>query len=98
MPETLKEIIAEAKDAENSEDTETAIKLYEQALQQDKLNEHAYSRLMIIYRRLKDKKKEYSMNFASISEHKKMIDLLFGQKSSHISSVMCFIGISKAIV
>jgi tetratricopeptide (TPR) repeat protein len=61
MPETevpIKKIIAEAKDAEISEDYEAALKLYEQALQQDKLNEYAYNRLMIIYRKLKDKKKE----------------------------------------
>src|SRR5436190_1463130 len=55
---TVKEIITEAKDAENSEQPEAAIKLYEQALQQDGLNEYAYNRLMIIYRKLKDKKKE----------------------------------------
>ena len=62
MPETevkpVKQIIVEAKDAENSEQPETAIELYQQALKQDKLNEYAYNRLMIIYRKLKDKKKE----------------------------------------
>jgi two-component SAPR family response regulator len=54
----VKELIAEAKSAEEDDQPEQAAALYEQALQQDKLNEYAYNRLMIIYRKLKDKKKE----------------------------------------
>jgi tetratricopeptide (TPR) repeat protein len=53
-----KELIAEAKSAEEDGQPEQAAELYEQALQQDKLNEYASNRLMIIYRKLKDKKKE----------------------------------------
>ena len=62
MPKTevkaVKEIITNAKTAEDAGEPERAAELYEQALQQDKLNEYAYNRLMIIYRKLKNKKKE----------------------------------------
>jgi two-component SAPR family response regulator len=53
-----KELIADAKSAEEDGQPEQAAELYDQALQQDGLNEYAYNRLMIIYRKLKDKKKE----------------------------------------
>jgi len=59
---TVKETITEAKAAEDSGETESAVELYEQALQQDKLNEYAYNRLMIIYRKSKDKKNNDNKN------------------------------------
>lgn len=72
MPElkTIKETLAEAKNAENLEQPETAAGLYEKALQQDKLNQDAYNRLMIIYRKLKDKKKELQVINSAVKAYK----------------------------
>lgn len=70
LRKTIKEIISEGKAAEDSGQTETAAQLYEQALQEDRLNEYAYSRLMIIYRKLKDKKKELQIINTAITAYK----------------------------
>ena len=67
---TVKETIAQAKAAEEGEQPETAVGFYEQALQLDQLNEYAYNRLMIIYRKLKDKKKELLIIDAAIKAYK----------------------------
>ena len=67
---TVKETITEAKAAEDSGETESAVEFYEQALQQDKLNEYAYNRLMIIYRKSKDKKKELQIINSAIKAYK----------------------------
>ena len=68
--ETVKEILTEAKTAEDSGESENAVELYGQALQQDKLNEHAYNRLMIIHRKAKDKKKELQIINSAIKAYK----------------------------
>lgn len=68
---TIKETITEAKAAEDSGESETAVGLYEQVLQHDQLNEYAYNRLMIIYRKLKDKKKELQIINAATTAYKK---------------------------
>lgn len=68
---TVKETITEAKAAEDSGKHETAVGFYEQALQIDHLNEYAYNRLMIIYRKLKDKKKELQIINTAIKAYKK---------------------------
>ena len=73
MPEvkTVKETITEAKAAEDAGEPETAIGIYEQALQLDQLNEYAYNRLMIIYRKLKDKKKELQIINTAVKAYQK---------------------------
>jgi tetratricopeptide (TPR) repeat protein len=68
---TVKETIAQAKAAEEGEQPETAVEFYEQALQLDQLNEYAYNRLMIIYRKLKDKKKELQIINTAIKAYQK---------------------------
>ena len=67
---TVKETITEAKAAEDFGKSDTAVELYEQALQKDRLNEYAYNRLMIIYRKLKDKKKELHIINTAIKVYK----------------------------
>ncbi|MEP6594853.1 MAG: hypothetical protein ABJA71_02855 [Ginsengibacter sp.] len=67
---TVKEALTEAKAAEDSGQPETAAELYEKTLQNDQLNEYAYNRLMIIYRKLKDKKKELQIINKAIKAYK----------------------------
>lgn len=55
---TLKQTIKEAQQAEEKEDVSLAIKDYEEAIQKDPLAKRAYDRLMILYRKDKNYKKE----------------------------------------
>ena len=57
---TLKKIIEEATEAEK-EDVSLAIKDYEEAIKKDPLAEKAYDRLMILYRKDKNYKKELQL-------------------------------------
>jgi len=66
----VKNIITEGKAAENSGQLETAEELYEQVLQQDALNEYAYNRLMIIYRKKKDVSKELQIINTAIKAYR----------------------------
>jgi len=67
----IKEMLAEAKTAEAEENPDEAIALYEQVLQQDELNETAYNRLMVIYRKQKDNKKELAIINIALSVYQK---------------------------
>lgn len=58
---TLKQTIKEAQEAEEKEDISLAIKEYEEAIQKDSLAEKAYNRLMILYRKDKNYKKELQL-------------------------------------
>jgi hypothetical protein len=58
---TLKETIKEAQEAEEKEDISLAIKDYEEAIEKDPLAEKAYDRLMILYRKEKEYKKELKL-------------------------------------
>ena len=55
---SVKEILAQAQEAEKSKDSRTAVELYNSVLKTDDLNVNAYDRLMKIYRQLKEYKKE----------------------------------------
>lgn len=57
---TIKEKI-EAGEAEEKEDISVAINNYEEAIKEDPLAEKAYDRLMILYRKEKDYKKELKL-------------------------------------
>lgn len=58
---TLKQTLKEAEKAEEKEDVSLAIKDYENAIQKDPLAEKAYDRLMILYRKDKNYKKELQL-------------------------------------
>ena len=58
---TLKQTIKEAEIAEEKEDIPLAIKDYESAIEANPLLEKAYDRLMILYRKEKDYKKELQL-------------------------------------
>src|SRR5438309_4708473 len=68
---TIKETLADARAAEESQQYDTAAELYQQILKQDTLNQEAYNRLMIIYRKQKDKKKELSIINTAIKAYQK---------------------------
>ena len=63
---TIKQAIEEAGEAEKKEEISTAINDYEEALKKDPLAEKAYDRLMILYRKEKDYKKELKLINAGI--------------------------------
>ncbi|MDB5223560.1 MAG: hypothetical protein JWN83_2227 [Chitinophagaceae bacterium] len=63
---TLKQTIKEAHKAEEKENISLAIKDYEEAIQKDPISERAYDRLMILYRKEKDYKKELKLINAGI--------------------------------
>ncbi|MDQ6756700.1 MAG: hypothetical protein M3004_07170 [Bacteroidota bacterium] len=63
---TIKQNIVDGIDAEKKEDISIAIKDYEEALQKNPLAEKAYDRLMIIYRKNKDYKRELRIVNAGI--------------------------------
>ena len=52
MAKSYHELIAEARQAEESNELEKAAKIYERALKSEPLEEQPYNRLMVIYRKL----------------------------------------------
>ncbi|MEO7800438.1 MAG: hypothetical protein ABIR81_00480, partial [Ginsengibacter sp.] len=66
----IKDILAEAKTAEGEAQPINAVTLYEQALKQDTLNEQAYGRLMVIYRKQKDSQKELAIINTALAAYK----------------------------
>ena len=67
----IKKIIEYADNAEEKEDIPLAIKDYEEAIQKDPLREKAYDRLMILYRKEKNYKKELKLINAGIKVFEK---------------------------
>ena len=68
---SLKKRIKEAYKAEEKEDLSLAIKEYEEAITKDPLAEKAYDRLMILYRKETDYKKELRLITAGIKSFEK---------------------------
>ena len=60
MPEepSVKDMVISAKQAEAALENESAIALYEKIIKTDPLNEFAYDRLMILFRKTKNSKRE----------------------------------------
>ena len=55
---TVKDLMNKGEQAEAEQDYFTAAEVYENAIKADPLAEQAYDRLMIVYRKLKEYKKE----------------------------------------
>jgi len=79
--QTLKEILTNAKQAEAQQNIEDANRLYQQAITKDSLNEQAYTRLMTIFRRQKDYKKELRI----INNGIKVFEKFYRSQSRHKS-------------
>src|ERR1043165_2459570 len=95
----IHEIIAKAKEAETNDDYEQSAKLLEEAIKIDPLNEYAYERLMIIYRKKKLFKNELKTINSGIKSfenfYKKRIKYSRNKKIAEISNaLMKSIGLS----
>ena len=64
---SIKDLLSHARYADDQE----AIHAYEQVIKQDPLNELAYDRLMILYRKLKDYKKEVALINKAVKAYEK---------------------------
>ena len=84
---TLKEILTEAKEAENVENIEDAIRLYQPAISTDHLNEDAYNLLMVIFRKQKDYKKELNIIKEGIKVFEEYYESRRPNKSKKITSI-----------
>jgi DNA-binding SARP family transcriptional activator len=84
--QAVKDMLVIAKESEDNGDTESAIEEYGKILKSDPLNEFAYNRLMILYRKMKSVKKELTTINTAIrtyeqfyksrsSKSKKIIDI-----------------------
>ncbi len=84
---TLKEIFSEAKEAENAENIEDAIALYQEAVKTDKLNEQPYNRLMMLFRKKKGYKKELGIIKEAINTFEEFYESKIPKKSKMITSI-----------
>ena len=80
--ETVKDIIESARDAEAAQERERAAELYEQVIKESPVNEYAYDRLMILYRKPKQYKDEMRIINAGI----KAYENFYKTKSKHSRS------------
>jgi tetratricopeptide (TPR) repeat protein len=81
---TRKDLIVKAKEAEGAENWEQAAEIYKQVLKEDHLEGEAYDRLMMVYRKLKDYKKE----LAVIDQGIKAFEAFYDSKVSRSKKVV----------
>lgn len=79
---SVKDLIETAREAEASQELERAAELYERVIEEDLINEYAYDRLMILYRRFKQYKDELRIIETGI----KAYENLYKTKSKHTRS------------
>lgn len=79
---SVKDLIETAREAEAAQELEHAAKLYERVIKEDLINEYAYDRLIILYRKFKQYKDELRIINAGI----KAYENLYKTKSKHTRS------------
>ncbi len=79
---SVKDLMERAHQAEADDELEHASELYEQVIKDDPTNEFGYDRLMIVYRKLKEYKKELRIINAGIKPFKNY----YKSKSKHSKS------------
>jgi hypothetical protein len=84
---SINQLISKAAEAEKSKDTALAIGFYNQLLKADPLQIHAYDRLMIIYRKEKNYKKELSIINSGIKAFEKFYKKQQPRHSKKISEI-----------
>jgi len=84
--DSIKEMVERAQQAEDAENNDLAIKEYEEILKADPLHEYAYNRLMILFRKNKNSKKEMAIINSGIREYEKFYKSR-GGKSRKISEI-----------
>lgn len=80
------DLMAQAREAEDSS-PEEAVRLYHDVLKKDPLHVRAYDRLMILYRKEKDYKKELSLINSGIRTFEKLYNNHPGKHSKKISEI-----------
>ncbi|MGN6297168.1 MAG: hypothetical protein ACTHM7_10345 [Ginsengibacter sp.] len=83
---SMNELTSKAAEAEKT-DPSVAIELYHRILETDPLQAHAYDRLMILYRRDKNYKKELSIINEGIKIFEKFYKAQSGKPSKKISDI-----------
>ncbi|MBO9633099.1 MAG: hypothetical protein J7578_08265, partial [Chitinophagaceae bacterium] len=61
----------QAHEAEQAGERDTAAKIYQRAIRVDPMDDHAYNRLMVYYRRKKEYRKELQIIQTAIGAHLK---------------------------
>jgi hypothetical protein len=84
--DSIKEKVERAQQAEEAENNDLAIKEYEEILKVDPLHEYAYTRLMILFRKNKNSKREMEIINSGIKEYEKFYKSR-GGKSRKISEI-----------
>jgi tetratricopeptide (TPR) repeat protein len=75
---TIKDMLVKAENAEAEQELDAAAQWYEKAIKADPLTEHAYNRLMIIYR----KNKSYKQELRVIKEGIKAYEQFYKSRAS----------------
>lgn len=83
---SITELTSRAAEAENT-DPALAADLYHQVLKKDPLQTHAYDRLMILYRKEKNYKKELSVIDSGIKTFERFYKEQLGKPSRKISEI-----------
>lgn len=83
---SINELMLKAEKAEQP-DPSSAIKLYNQVLKINPLQTHAYDRLMIIYRKEKNYKKELSVINSGIMAFQRFYKAQLGKPSKKVSEI-----------
>ena len=86
-PVTKHELLEKASEAETREDWEEAAKLYEKVIKKDQLEEFAYNRLFISYRKLGEYKKELDAIDAGIEAFEKFYASHRPKKTGKVSTI-----------
>jgi tetratricopeptide (TPR) repeat protein len=79
--------LARAREAEEAGKPEEAATAYEKVIKADRLNEQAYNRLMVIYRKLKEYQKELKVVNAGIAAYEKFYASHVKVKSKRITAL-----------
>lgn len=83
---SINELMFNANEAEKS-DSSSAVEMYNEVLEKDPLQTHAYDRLMIIYRKEKNYKKELSVINSGIKTFEKFYKTSAGKPSKKIRDI-----------
>jgi tetratricopeptide (TPR) repeat protein len=86
-PLTKHEWLEQAREAEAAGELEEAADAYEKVIAKDSLDEFAYNRLFIIYRKLKEYGKELNAIKAGIEAFEKFYNVHYGKKSDKVSAL-----------
>jgi len=91
---SYKALMEQGAEAEQNEDIDSAVELYQQAIKQSPSNEAPYQRLMILYRKAKEYKKELAVIndgirfFKQQFEHKHKQSPVISSKVARVSKTL----------